>query len=165
MNWYLIHTKPKQEKVALENLERQGYECYLPMLGVEKIRQASLVVSDEPLFPRYLFVRLDTGETAKSWSPIRSTRGVSRLVTFGTEPARVDDRIILGLKGQELLVKNCPQRLFSGGERIRVTEGQFAGIEGVYKMPDGDTRAMVLIELISKPVSVLVPVAGLRKIG
>lgn len=74
MHWYLIHTKPRQEKCALENLERQGYACYLPMLPTEKLRQRILTIGEEPLFPRYLFIQLDSGALAKSWSPIRSTK-------------------------------------------------------------------------------------------
>ena len=59
VSWYLVPTKPRQEKTALINLELQGYECYLPMLSAEKLRQRVLSVIDEPLFPRYLFIRLD----------------------------------------------------------------------------------------------------------
>jgi hypothetical protein len=25
MHWYLVHTKPRRERCALENLQRQGY--------------------------------------------------------------------------------------------------------------------------------------------
>ena len=62
MHWYLVHTKPRQEKCALENLQRQGFHCYLPTLPSEKIRQGVLMVADEPLFPRYLFIRLGQGD-------------------------------------------------------------------------------------------------------
>lgn len=75
MYWYLLFTKPKQEKAALENLERQGYQCYLPIFLSEKLRQGLLTFSDEPLFPRYLFIRLGQGSSAKSWGAIRSTKG------------------------------------------------------------------------------------------
>ena len=56
--WFLVHTKPRQEDVALVNLERQGYRCYLPRLRVEKILRRKAVVVIEPMFSRYLFVRL-----------------------------------------------------------------------------------------------------------
>ena len=79
-NWYLIHTKIRQERVALENLERQGFECFLPLIRAEKLRRGQLLVVQEALFPRYLFIRLGTGLESQSWSPIRSTVGVSRLV-------------------------------------------------------------------------------------
>ncbi|MEW5942657.1 MAG: transcription/translation regulatory transformer protein RfaH [Pseudomonadota bacterium] len=163
MNWYLIHTKPRQEKCALLNLEQQGYECYLPLLPSEKLRRGALAVADEPLFPRYLFIRLEKGESAKSWSPIRSTRGVSRLVSFGAEPAKVDARLVETLRARENTFQ--PQRLFTPGERVMLADGAFAGIEAVYQMTDGENRVMVLIELLSKPVRMRVAPASLRKVG
>jgi transcriptional antiterminator RfaH len=163
MHWYLVHAKPRQEKCALENLERQGYHCYLPTLPSEKLRQGVLTVSDEPLFPRYLFIRLGQDNSAKSWAPIRSTKGVSRLVSFGVEPAKVCDGLIELLRKQESSVQAEPERLFKRGERVRLTETPFAGIEGVYQMADGERRVMVLIEFMSKPVAVRVSPAVLRK--
>jgi transcriptional antiterminator RfaH len=163
MQWYLVHTKPRQEKCAQENLQRQGYPCYLPTLPSEKLRQGLLTVTDEPLFPRYLFIRLGQGDSAKSWSPIRSTKGVSCLVSFGIEPARVDDGLIELLRIQEGSVQAEPERLFKQGERVRLTEAPFAGIEGIYQMADGERRVMVLIEILSKPVAVRVAPASLRK--
>jgi transcriptional antiterminator RfaH len=118
-------------------------------------------VSDEPLFPRYLFIRLGIDDTAKSWAPIRSTKGVSRLVSFGIEPARVDDSLIELLRTQEASVQTEPERLFKTGERVRLTEAPFAGIEGI--LADGERRVMVLIEILSEPVAVRVAQAGLRK--
>lgn len=165
MHWYLIHTKPRQEKSALQNLKQQDYVCYLPILPTEKLRQSGLKVFDEPLFPRYLFIQLDKGDSVKSWGPIRSTKGVSRLVSFGIEPAKVDDRLIDLLKSHEVRAKSEPQRLFSPGERVRLTEGAFAGIEGIYQMTDGESRVMVLIELLSKSVQISVPPGNLRKVG
>ena len=163
MYWYLVHTKPRQEKSALENLERQGYQCYLPILPSEKICQGRLMVTDEPLFPRYLFIRLGRGDSAKSWAPIRSTKGISRLVSFGVEPAKVDDGLIELLRAHEASAQGEPERLFKPGERVRLTEAPFAGIEGIYQMADGERRAMVLIELLSKPVAVRTSPASLRK--
>jgi transcriptional antiterminator RfaH len=163
MRWYLIHCKPKQEKQALLNLERQGYECYLPMLRQEKLRQEILRVEDQPLFPRYLFIRLGEGDRAKSWSPIRSTKGVSRLVCFGAEYANVDDALIERLRAREASIQGEPETLFKSGERVLLTEFPFSGIEGVYQMADGERRVMLLINILSKPVIVRVSPGSLRK--
>jgi len=165
MHWYLVHTKPRQENCALENLERQGYACYLPTLRVEKLRQGRLTVLEEPLFPRYLFIQLGHDDSAKSWAPIRSTRGVCRLVSFGVEPAKVEDSLIDYLKTQAARAQNLPQPLFSPGERVWLTGAPFAGVEGLYQMADGQQRAMVLIELLSRPVRVPVALVNLRKAG
>jgi transcriptional antiterminator RfaH len=131
----------------------------------EKLRQGSLTVLDEPLFPRYLFIRLGHGGAAQSWAPIRSTRGVSRLVRFGVEPAKVDDGLIDLLKAKESAANDEPARLFSPGERVRLITGPFAGIEGIYQVAEGERRVMVLIELMSKRVAVGVSPTELRKVG
>lgn len=165
MNWYLIHTKPRQEKCALQNLEQQGYQCYLPTLPTEKLRQGQLTVIDEPLFPRYLFIRLGQEDSAKSWAPIRSTKGVGRLVSFGVQPAKVDDGLISLLRARDASFHNEPVRLFKPGERVRLTAPPFAGIEGIYQMADGERRVMVLIELLSRSVTLRVAPTSLRKVG
>jgi len=156
MHWYLVHTKLGQEKCAPQNLDRQGYQCYLPTRPSEKLCQGRLIVTDEPLFPRYLFIRLGQGDSAKSWAPIRTTKGVSRLVSFGVKPARVDDALIGLFRTHKAIVQGTPRRLFKPGDQIRLTEGTFAGIEGVYHMPDGEHRVMALIKLLSKSVAVCV---------
>lgn len=165
MHWYLVFTKPRQENCALQNLEQQGYQCYLPMLRAERLRQGSIEVGSEPLFPRYLFIRLGEGLSAKSWSPIRSTRGVSRLVTFGADPAKVDDALVDHLKSREARLTLEPQPLFSSGERVRITDGALSGIEGIFQTSDGERRAMILIELLSKPSVIRISPASLRKVG
>lgn len=165
MHWYLVHTKPRQEKCALQNLEQQGYQCYLPTLLAERLRQGSLTVRDEPLFPRYLFIRLGQGQTAQSWAPIRSTRGVSRLVSFGVEPAKVDDRLIEILRTREAAAQAEPERLFKSGERVKLTDCAFVGLEAIYQMADGDQRVIVLIELMNQSVAMRVAPASLQRAG
>lgn len=135
------------------------------MISSERFRQDILTVVDEPLFPRYLFIRLSKDGSAKSWTPVRSTKGVSRLVNFGMEPAKLDDRLIELLRMQETLTQSKPERLFKRGEQVLLTEAPFNGIEGIYQIADGQHRAMVLIEFLSRPITVRVSSAGLRKAG
>ena len=133
-NWYLIHTKIRQERVALENLERQGFECFLPLIRAEKLRRGALQVVQEPLFPRYLFIRLGTGLESQSWTPIRSTVGVSRLVTFGQTPAKIEDELIAQLQVKTDSAE-VQLRHFEPGEQVVVTDGPFVGVEAIYKWP------------------------------
>lgn len=165
MNWYLIFTKPRQEYRALENLQHQGFECYLPLLLFETISTGALVIKPQPLFPRYLFIRLGHDQDSKSWIPIRSTKGVSKLVSFGIQPAKVPDELVIFLKDYEANLQTIPQKLFNAGERVRLLEGPFTGLEGIYLMSDGDRRVMVLIEILSKPVRVQVTPSSLRKLA
>lgn len=163
-NWYLIHTKIRQERVALENLERQGFECFLPLIRVEKLRRGALQVVQEPLFPRYLFTRLGTGLESQSWAPIRSTVGVSRLVTFGQTPAKIEDELIAELQVKTDSTK-VQLRHFEPGEQVVVTDGPFAGVEAIYQMADGESRVMVLLNILSKQVKMSVPPASIRKVN
>ncbi len=156
MDWYLVHTKPRQEQTALEHLERQGYSCYLPLLSCERKRAGSVGIASEALFPRYLFISLEQTAEAKSWGPIRSTRGVSRLVSFGAQPAPVDARLIEALRQREAAQRKEPIKLFTTGDRVGFSDGVFAGLEAVYQNPDGESRALVLIELLSRPQQVSV---------
>ena len=163
ISWYVIHTKPRQEQRALTNLAQQGYQCYLPMITLEKLGRGRLNVVEEPLFPRYLFICLDLGRNGQNWAPIRSTIGVSGLVTFGSSPARMHPDLIDALLLQQEGLSEAPERLFQNGERLLIGSGAFAGLEAVYQMASGDNRAMVLIELMGKLAPMQIAPASLRK--
>ena len=165
MVWFLVRSKPRQEAVALANLARQGFESYLPLFAAEKLVRRKSTVVQEPMFARYLFVRLDTSGNGQSWSPIRSTVGVSELVCFGSRPARVDDALIAALREREATQQADPITLFAHGDSVRITEGAFAGLEAIYQMNDAEGRAMVLLDLLSKPVAMTIDAASLRKVG
>lgn len=163
LSWYLVHTKPRQEDVALANLERQGYKCYLPQMRIERVRRRKVEVATEPMFPRYLFIRLDSSDQGKSWSPIRSTLGVSQLVHFGAGAARVDDTLVDLLRQREQALPT--EAIFASGDSVVVTDGPFAGIEAIYQTADAEHRAFILLEILAKPVSMRIDAARLRKAG
>ena len=163
LSWYLVHTKPRQEDVALANLERQSYECYLPQKRIERIRRRKAEVATEPMFPRYLFIRLDSSDQGKSWSPIRSTLGVSQLVHFGARAAKVDDTLVDLLRQREQAMPT--EAIFHSGDSVVITDGPFAGIEAIYQTADAERRAFILLEVFDKPVSMRIDTTLLRKTG
>ena len=149
-NWYLVYSKPHKELLARDNLLQQGYEVYLPMARIRRRRMGKGETRIEPLFPRYLFIRLNTH--TDNWSPIRSTPGVSNLVKFGMYPSTVPDALI------ELLYDRCDEegvedisvREFKSGESVRVMEGPMMGLEGVFMAKTGSDRVMVLLDIVGK---------------
>lgn len=157
MHWYAIHSKPRQEERALDNLQRQGFEAWLPKLSIEKVLRGKLVRVEEPMFSRYLFIRLDTEQS--NWSPIRSTLGVSRLVSFGNRPAVVADELIQALQS---LPQRETERLFQAGQAIKIVSGPLKGLEGIFQQADGEHRAMVLIDLLNKQHRVTTPLQDIR---
>lgn len=156
-SWYLLFSKPRQEIRAQMNLVQQGYSVFLPTLLTEKVLGDRVVESQEPLFPRYLFIRLD--DVHSNWLPIRSTLGVSQLVRFGDKYGRLPEGLVQGLMGVERQRRN----LLNTGDAIRVTDGPFKGLEGVYQQPDGSQRVLVLMSLFSKPQSLSLPVASVQR--
>jgi transcriptional antiterminator RfaH len=133
------------------------------MITLEKLGRGRLNVVEEPLFPRYLFICLDNSRHGQNWAPIRSTIGVSGLVTFGSAPAKIDANLIALLQNQQDGLSAGPERLFHEGDVLLVAEGPFAGLEAVYQMQSGDNRAMVLIELMGKVAQMQIAPAHLRK--
>ncbi|HCJ30844.1 MAG TPA: transcription/translation regulatory transformer protein RfaH, partial [Pseudomonas sp.] len=79
-SWYLVQCRVRQDERAEENLTRQGYECLRPTITRERLLRGRRQSVVESLFPGYLFIRL--GAEA-DWGPLRSTRGVLRVVGFG----------------------------------------------------------------------------------
>jgi transcriptional antiterminator RfaH len=159
MNWYLVHTKPRNENVALMQLERQGYTCYLPSIQAERIRRDKASIALEPLFPRYLFIQLDSSQSGKGWGPVRSTVGVSKLVQFGQRTAKVDDALIDALKARELAIP--VRELFQPGDAVTITAGPFAGLDAIYQTSNAERRAMILIEILSKTIALQIDTTGL----
>src|SRR3569833_4086507 len=99
LRWYLIHTKVSGEMSAQQNLERQGYEVYLPRL-VQSARFAGRWRERvTPLFPRYLFLGLDDGR--QSLRPVHSTIGVAAVVRFGFQYTVVADLVLQELRNRE----------------------------------------------------------------
>lgn len=163
-SWYLIHTKIRQERVAQAHLERQGFECFLPLIQAEKLRRGALQVVQEPLFPRYLFIRLSADSQSQSWAPIRSTVGVCRLVSFGQTPAKVNDALVADLR-KRADATEAVLPYFAPGDRVVVMDQPFAGLEAIYQMTDGEGRVTVLLNLLSKDVKMAMSPAGIRKVN
>jgi transcriptional antiterminator RfaH len=145
LSWHLVHTKPRGETRALQNLERQGFEVFLPMISLQKVRRGKLTSVTEPMFSRYLFIR--TTSIMQDLSLVRSTLGVIQLVRFGTVPAKVPNDWVETMRLQPAIY----EKLFNAGDKLLIGNGVLKGLDAVFVQPDGETRAMVLINLLSKP--------------
>jgi len=97
------------------------------------------------MFSRYLFLR--TTSSMEDLSVVRSTLGVSQLVRFGTVPAKVPHAWVEAMK----LQPSVQESLLKSGDKVLIAEGMLKGLEAVYMQSDGELRAMVLIDLLSKP--------------
>lgn len=155
--WYLVHCKPRQDERAQEHLIRQGYDCYRPLLRRERLVRGRTQTVAESLFPGYLFVQLHPNS---NWSPLRSTRGVNRLVSFGGYPLQVPQTLIDTLQQR---TQPEPQPLLQPGDRVRIVEGSFAELEAIFLCMDGEERVVLLMKLLNREQKLTLPLASVRR--
>ena len=152
--WYLIYTKPNQEKIAKVNLENQSLEAYLPILvTVDPLKKD--VISSKVMFPRYIFSRFDVEQ--KDYSFIRSTSGVSQIVRFGNKLAEVSNDFISSLKSRsdydQNFVKEMRIKKYVYGDTVLVTNGLLKGSKGIFLKKSND-RAKILLDMLQKKIKV-----------
>ena len=161
-SWYLVYTKPRQEELARVQLERQGYMVYLPRARQARRRQGRRVMTVEPLFPRYLFIHLDTH--TDNWGPIRSTLGVACLVRFGQLPALIPSALVSFLKDREGLagLHEWAEPDYHEGDQVQVVEGAFHGYTGILLARNSRERVVVLLDILGRPVPTQVAISQIE---
>lgn len=160
LQWFAVLTKPRAERIGREHLERQGFECRLPMLRRDT-RARRVVGAVEPLFPRYLFLRADPARD--DLARVRSTRGVCGLVRFGIEPARVPGPVVDALIARsdaDGCVRLDPPAL-EPGAAVRIVDGPLAGLEAIFRARGADERVQLLVRLVGGERAASVPLRHL----
>ncbi len=150
-NWYLLRTKFRQENRAARELSQQGIKCFLPVYRKEKLVQRKKIIREEPLFPQYIFVLIDLEKN--NWISIKSTRGVSNIVVFGSGPSVIHNDVITEIRKLELLP---PEPLLKAGQAIKIIDGPLKGLDAIYDAPDGGARSLILINFIQKNQNLII---------
>ena len=162
--WYCAYTQPRMELWARANLWERGLEAYLPLYRKRRSHARRVDWVSAPLFPRYLFVEadLEAGERRR----IVSAQGVAQLVAFGERPAAVAPEIIAELRGREDGAGPVDVRpSFAPGEALRVREGALLNQVGLFQGLDDESRVVVLLTLLNRPVSVRLPAHAVMRDG
>jgi transcriptional antiterminator RfaH len=147
----VVHTKVRKEQYAEWQLTRRGVETFLPWI----VHPSRISLDDvlQPLFPGYLFARVDL---ARQYWDVVWAPGVHRLVGFGETPSSIDDGVIDFLRaraGDGGVVRMFP--VFREGDRVRIKQGPLAGLVGIIEKPCGGRgRVRVLMELLRRQTRV-----------
>ena len=160
--WYVAHTKPRQERLACENLVRQGYRTYLPRLKALKLLSRRQEIRYEPLFPRYLFFQ--PGHPEHSIAPVRSTHGVATIVRFGAFPALMRHDVLETIRTYECRQHEAGLAELSPvqpGKTVLVMKGPLTGLEGLVTMVSRE-RVTVLMRLLGEETKVRLGVTELK---
>ena len=147
--WFVAQIKPNSYDLANRNLERQGFETFLPKMNVTNRKKNKFVDKDIYVFPGYIFVSFDT--KLGSWNRINSTYGVSRLISFNKKPAEIPYNLIFELKkryySNQLLQENDKLQI---GDRIKMYTGPFADFFAKIESVDNNSPIWVLLEYAGK---------------
>ncbi len=160
--WYVVHTHSRGERLAMDNLHRQGFDAYLPQYFKRRRHARKVEMVSAPLFPRYLFVGLDL-RTAR-WHAIKSTFGVKCLVRHGDKPAPVPMGVVENIQAHEdgdgkvVMGKVMP---FKKNEVVQFNVGAFSDQTGLFDCFTDDERVIVLLELLGRQVKVRVPMEAI----
>lgn len=167
--WYVLRTKPRQEKRAQDNLKAWGLETLLPLLP-ERRKKLRPMDGIRALFPSYIFCRFRD----ELFDKVKFTHGIAYVVAFGGTPAVVDQCIIDGLRarmdagGAVALLEDvdaAPGPGLRAGDQVMIKTGMFANMAGVLQKDiTGSDRVRILLDTV-KRTTVECPISEVRKLS
>jgi transcriptional antiterminator RfaH len=162
--WFVVKTHPRRELQVSGVLARREIEVYLPQIPARQ-RSGHRPARLEPLFPGYLFSRLELGSA--EWIAARSAPGVAYFLGAGGVPSALPDEFVEGIQAQiEARGRESWRPPFDRGDRVVIEGGPLGGLEAVFHgMVSPTGRVRVLLEVVSRLVPVELDVGLLRRAG
>ena len=145
--WYLVRTKPGKERWVRDQLSTKVPEVFLPLLKARMPRWGKLAMSVTPLFPCYVFARIDL---TTDYFEVKYLPGVQGLVSAGMDPLVVPSTIVdqIRLRGVNDIVE-IHEAPFDAGQRVLVVDGHFKGFEAIFdRYLSGAERVAILLNTI-----------------
>ena len=152
--WLVAYTKPRQEQVALQNLERQNFDVYLPRYKKFKSTETGPVPVFEPMFPRYILFRPSKPE--QSIESVRSTKGISNIIRFGFDLGVVSANILTAIQAFEAEQNQATldqMTYFKAGQKVKLKHVALGNMEGLVQSVSAK-RVAVLLEILGRPTLV-----------
>ncbi len=157
--WFAVWTRSRAEKAVHEQLERKGFEVFLPTVTRWSRWKDRRKRIDWPLFPGYCFARFDPSDSLR----VLNCSGVATIVAFDGKLAQVPDAEIEAVRRlvmSGLRYDPCP--FISEGSRVEVVHGPLKGVTGLLLKKDRHARLVLSVELIGRAVSAEVDAADVR---
>jgi len=150
-SWYAVFTLPQNEKAIARHLALRNVELFLPTyetLRVWKNRQRVKVTL--PLFPSYLFVRIDPVQRVR----VLEVPGVVHIVGNGRKCIPLDDAEVEFLRSGLSGKKAEPYQELVVGERVRIKHGVMQGLTGTLVRKSSTLRFVLTFNLINQHAAV-----------
>jgi len=160
--WYAVFTMPRHEKRVVGICGERQVESFLPLYQVRhRWKNRSTVTLDLPLFPNYFFVRIDPEERLQ----VLKLPGVLSIVSSGRQLLPIADEYITALRGGLQRYRIEPHPNVEAGDRVCITTGPMAGMEGIVDRQKNDLRIILRLEMIGRSVAVEVAANEISYLG
>jgi transcription antitermination factor NusG len=159
--WYALRVRSNREKLVQSVLRGKGYVEFLPSYRKLSRWSDRLRELDRPLFPGYVFARLDINRRL----PVLMISGVIQIIGAGNTPESVDDSELEAIK--RLVASGFPVAPWPyprEGEPVLVERGPLAGVEGTLLRRKGRDNLVVSVSLLQRSVAAEVERDSLRPI-
>ena len=159
--WFALQVRSRREAMVANHLEGQGFDCFLPLYKSTRRWSDRLKEVEQPLFPGYLFCRLNLSNRG----PVLMTPGVQQIVGFGRTPVPVEERELESIR-QVLSsgLPSLPWPYMHIGERVRVNYGSLVNLEGILVNFKGSNRVVLSVTLLQRSVALEIDLAWLSAI-
>ena len=149
--WYAAFTFPRHEKRVVEHCAERQIESFLPLYRVKhRWKNRCTATVELPLFPNYLFVRIDPAERDQ----VLKLPGVLWIVSSGRQLSPVPDDYITWLRSGLLAHQIEPHPRVEVGDRVCITTGPMAGMPGILDRQKNKLRVVITLEMIGRSVAV-----------
>jgi transcriptional antiterminator RfaH len=160
--WYVIQSKPGDEYRVETHLINQEIEIFLPLLETHQYCSGKMIQKIKPLFPNYLFARLDL---KLHYYKVKWTRGVSKILGTGDGPISISGEVVQRIRekvGKDNLVKL--EEEWKEGDIVQITSGPFKELMGIFQKKMSDNgRVRILLSLIGVDIPVQISQWHIRK--
>ena len=154
--WFILQFKSNSHHLAAKNLNRQGFETFLPLHDTTSRGTSRFINTSKPLFPGYMFIRFDKAES--EWHKINNTYGVSRLITFNSILKSIPTIFVDNLmKRYDLSGKLIPIKKLKKGDHVTVLKGPFANFIATVEKYEADQRIWILMDLMGRKTKIQTP--------
>lgn len=149
--WFAIQVKPRCEKLVATVARNKGFCEFLPVYKVRRRWSDRFKVLELPLFPGYVFCRVNTDYRL----PLLTIPGVIGFVGLGKTPLPIAAEEIDSIQAAVASGLTAePLPYFATGERVRLLEGPLAGLEGVYLQGRKQDRIVVSVTLLQRSMAI-----------
>ena len=159
--WFILQFKPNAHHKAEMNLNRQGFETFLPLSDFILQQNSRFTKTTKPLFPGYMFIAFDNKDM--SWVKINNTYGVSRLITFSSTLKAVPTSFISNLMNRcDSSGKLQVNKQFKKGDQVKILNGPFTNFIATVETLEADKRIWILMDLMGRETKFKIDINNLK---